>query len=79
MTEEEKIVDFDIEIIEIEESVPFVVDHEFLEKNGLKNEDELKNNLEKNLKTQYENGLRQIEKKQLMDILEKEHKGKGDG
>ena len=72
-SDKEKIVDFDIEIIEIEESVPFVVDHEFLEKNGLKNEDELKNNLEKNLKSQYENGLRQIEKKQLMDILEKEH------
>ena len=68
-----KIADFDIEIVEIEESVPFEVDKEFLEKNGLKNEEELKNNLENNLKSQYENGIKQIEKKQLMDILDKEH------
>ena len=69
----EKIVEFDIEILNIEESTPFVVDKEFLEKNNLKNEEELKNNLEKNLKSQYQNGLKQIEKKQLMDILDREH------
>ena len=69
----EKIVEFDIEILNIEESTPFVVDKEFLEKNNLKNEEELKNNLEKNLKSQYQNGLKQIEKKQLMDILDNEH------
>ena len=39
----------------------------------MKNEDDLKNNLEKSFKSQYENGLKQIEKKQLMDILDKEH------
>ena len=69
----EKIVEFDIEILDIEESIPFVVDKEFLEKNNLKNEEELKNNLEKRLKSQYQNGLKQIEKKQLMDTLDKEH------
>ncbi len=69
----EMIVDFDVEIVEIEESATFEVNKEFLEKNGLKNEEELKNNLENNLKSQYENGLRQIEKKQLMDILDKEY------
>ena len=69
----EKIVEFDIEILNIEEPTPFVVDKEFLEKNNLKNEEELKNNLEKNLKSQYQNGLKQIEKKQLMDILDREH------
>ena len=39
----------------------------------MKNEDDLKNNLEKSFKSQYENGLKQIEKKQLIDTLEKEH------
>ena len=53
--------------------VPFVIDRNFLDSNGLKNEEELKNNLEKNLKSQYQNGLSQIEKKQLMGILDKEH------
>ena len=72
-SDKEVIADFDIEIVEIEESTPFKVDKEFLEKNGLKNEEELKNNLENNLKSQYENGIKQIEKKQLMDILDKEH------
>ena len=70
---EEKLVTFDVEILNIEESVPFVVDKDFLDKNGLKNEDDLKNNLENSFKSQYENGLKQIEKKQLMDNLEKEH------
>ena len=73
-SDKEFIADFDIEIVEIEESAPFKVDKEFLEKNGLKNEEELKNNLENNLKSQYENGIKQIEKKQLMDVLDKEHK-----
>ena len=70
---EEKLATFAIEILNIEESVPFVVDKDFLDKNGLKNEGELKSNLENSFKSQYENGLKQIEKKQLMDILEKEH------
>ena len=72
-SDKEFIADFDIEIVEIEESAPFKVDKEFLEKNGLKNEEELKDNLENSLKSQYENGIKQIEKKQLMDVLDKEH------
>ena len=48
--DKEKIVEFDIEILDIEESIPFVVDKEFIEKNNLKNETELKTNLEKSLK-----------------------------
>jgi trigger factor len=70
---EEKLATFAIEILNVEESVPFVVDKDFLDKNGLKNEDDLKNNLENSFKSQYKNGIKQIEKKQLMDILEKEH------
>jgi len=72
-SDKELIADFDIEIVEIEESAPFEVDKEFLEKNGLKNAEELKKNLENNLKSQYQNGIKQIEKKQLMDILDKEY------
>jgi len=70
---EEKLATFSVDILNIEESVPFVVDKAFLDKNGLKSEEDLKNNLKNSLKSQYENGLKQIEKKQLMDILEKEH------
>ena len=69
----EKLAAFEIEIINIEELVPFVVDKDFLDKNGLKSEEDLKNNLEKSIKSQYQNGLKQIEKKELMDILDKEH------
>lgn len=72
--DEEKLIPFDIEIIDIEELTPFVVDKEFLDKNGLKDEQDLKNNLEISFKSKYENGLKQIEKKELMDILDKCHK-----
>jgi len=71
---EKKMVTFEIEIVKVEESVPFKIDKEFLDKNGLNNEEELKKNLEKNFKSQYTNGLRQIEKKELLDMLDKEHK-----
>ena len=69
-----KEVEFLIEIISIEESVKFKVDEEFLRKIGVKSEKELKENLKNNLSAQYEEGLRQIEKKELMDILDKNHK-----
>ena len=71
--DKEKFITFDIEILEIEESVPFTVDKEFLKKNGLESEKDLKLNIEKNYKFQFENGLKQIEKKELMDILDKLH------
>ena len=71
--EKEKLADFNIELVKIEELIPFEVDKEFLDKNGLKNEDDLKTNIEKSLKKQYENGIKQIEKKELMDILNKEY------
>jgi len=70
---EEKLAKFEVVINNIEELVPFVVDKEFLNKNGLNSETDLKNNLEKSLISQYENGLKQIGKKELMDILDKEH------
>ena len=69
-----KDVEFLIEVISIEEIVPFKVDEDFLKKIGLKNEKELKENLKKNLSNQYDEGIKQIEKKELMDILDKNHK-----
>ena len=68
-----KDVEFLIEILSIEESVPFKIDDKFLKKMGLKNENELKENLKNNLSSQYNEGLKQIEKKELMDILDKNH------
>jgi len=70
---EEKMTSFEVVIVNIEEPVTFFVDKDFLDKNGLKSEEDLKKNLEKSLKSQYEKGLKQIEKKELMDILDKEH------
>ena len=63
-------VEFEIKILSIEENIKFEVNKEFLEKNNLKSEKEFKNNFSKNLSHQYEIYLREIEKKQLMDILE---------
>ena len=71
---QEKMISFDVEINEIEESIPFTLNKDYFNKIGLKDEQDLKNNLEKNFKSQYENGLKQIEKKELMDTLDKEHK-----
>ena len=72
--DKEKLISFEIEIVEIEESIPFVIDKDFLDKNGLKDENDLKNNIENGLKSQFQTGLEQIQKKELMDILDKEHK-----
>ena len=68
--DKEKNVEFEINILSIEENIKFEVDKEFLEKNNFKSEKEFKNNFNKNLSHQYEIYLREIEKKQLMDILE---------
>jgi len=67
-------VEYKIEIISIEEKIKFELTKEFLEKNGFKNEIELKDFLKNNLSQQYNQGLKQIEKKQLMDYLDKDYK-----
>ena len=54
----------------IEKVHRFEVTKEFLEKNNIKDEKELKNNLKSNLIKQYEDFLKQIEQKELMDLLE---------
>ena len=68
-----KKVDFEIEVLSIEESIPFKITDEYLKKHGFTSENELKESLEKNILSQYQNGIQQIEKKQLMDILDSEH------
>ena len=65
-----KNVEFDIEILTIEENIKFKIDKEFLDKNNFKDEKELNNKINENLLDQYKNYLLEIEKKQLMDVLE---------
>ena len=68
-----KIAKFSIEIKSIEEKKEIKINKEFLEKKGFKSEDELKNNVNESLKNQYDNLLKEIEKKQLYDLLESKH------
>ena len=72
-TKDKTEVSFNVEILSIEESAEFKVDDEFLKKIGLKTENELKENLKKNIQSQYDQALKQIEKKELMDILDQKH------
>ncbi len=71
---EKKEVEFVIEIISLEYLHEFKITKEFLEKNNLKDEKQLKENLKQNLIKQYEDSLKQIQKKELMDILDKKNK-----
>ena len=70
---EKKEVEFTIEIVSLEHLHEFKITKEFLEKNNLKDEKELRDNLEKNLIKQYQDSLKQIQKKELMDILDKKN------
>ncbi len=65
---------FHFEIISIEEKIKFELTKEFLDKNGFKTEKDLKEFLVSNIKTQYEQGIKQIEKKELMDFLDNNYK-----
>ncbi len=65
---------FNFEVISIEEKIKFEITEEFLDKNGFKKEKDLKDFLVSNIKTQYEQGIKQIEKKELMDLLDKNYK-----
>jgi trigger factor len=65
---------FHFEIISIEEKIKFELTKEFLDKNGFKTEKDLKDFLVSNIKTQYEQGIKQIEKKELMDLLDNSYK-----
>ncbi len=68
-----KNVFFNVELVSIEEKVEFELDKEFLEKNGFKEKSELKEFLKNNLEKQYNQGIVEIQKKQLMDILDNQY------
>ena len=63
-------VEFLIEILSIEQVHNFSVTKDFLDKNNLKNEEELQANIKNNMLKQYNDLLSQIQKKELMDILD---------
>lgn len=64
---------YDISIVSIEEKIKFEVSKEYLDQNGFKSEEDLKDVLKNNTIRQYEQGVKEIEKKQLMDFLNKEY------
>ena len=68
-----KNVDYEIEVVSIEENVKFEINDEYLKKNGFKNEKDLKDFLKNNSTQHYTNGIIQIEKKCLMDLLDKKY------
>jgi len=65
-----KEVEFLIEILSLEDSHEFTITKEFLKKNNLKDEKALNENLNNNLIKQYDDQLKQIQRKELMDILD---------
>ena len=65
-----KEVKFIVEILSLEGVHEFSVTKKFLEQNNLNNEQHLKENLRNNLLKQYEDSLKQIQKKELMDLLD---------
>jgi len=71
---DKKEVVFLIEIISLEHAHEFKITKEFLEKNNLKDEKEFNNNLKNNLIKQYFDHLKQIQKKELMDLLDEKNK-----
>ena len=68
-----KIAEFEIKIISKEEKKELEINKDFLNKNNCKTVNELKDKVNSSLKTQYENYLKEIEKKQLYDLLESKH------
>ena len=66
-------IDYEIEVVSIEEKTKFEINKEYLEKNGFKSEDDLKKLLKENSSQQYNQGIKQIEKKQLMDLLNEQY------
>ena len=72
-TKTKKEVEFIIEIVSIEHCHNFEVNEDFLKKNNLKDKKELENNLKLNLTKQFDDHLKEIERKELMDILDEKN------
>ena len=68
------LIDFLIEINNVEEKNQLKIDKDFLDKNNLKSEKEFKDRINESLKFQYENYTKEIEKKMLMDSLDEKNK-----
>ena len=64
---------FKVKIIEINELNNIAIDDEYLKKNNIKSLDDLKEKVKSNLKDQYNLLSNEISKKNLLDILEKNH------
>ena len=69
-----KEVEFLIEIVSLEHAHDFKITKEFLQQNNLKDENHLRENLKENFSKQYNDFLKQIQKKELMDLLDKKNK-----
>ena len=68
-----KKIDFEIEILSIEEKIKFEITNDYLKNNGFKNESDLKKLIKQNSNDQYNQALAQIEKKELMDLLDRNY------
>ncbi len=68
-----KKVEYSVEIVSIEENTKFKITEEYLKKNGFKNEAELRDLIKNNSINQYNQGIKQIEKKQMMDLLNQKY------
>ena len=68
-----KNVEFLIEIVSLEHVHEFSVTKDFLDKNNLKDEKALQENIKNNLRKQYDDFLKQIQKKELMDNLDQKN------
>ena len=68
-----KDIEFGIKIKSIEERVSFKITDEFLAKNGFKKEADLRKRLDDELFNNYNKSLDQIQKKEIMDKLDKEY------
>ncbi len=68
-----KKIDFEIEILSIEEKIKFEINNDYLKNNGFKNESDLKKLIIQNSNNQYNQALAQIEKKELMDLLDRNY------
>ena len=68
-----KLFKFDVSIIDIKEIHKTKIDEDYLKKNNMKSIDDLKKQIENNLKEQFQLISSEISKKQLLDSLENNH------
>lgn len=67
------LAEFEIEIKLIEEQKPLIINKEFLKQNNFASEKDFRDKINDNLKNYYDDNLKEIEKKQIFDLLESSH------